>query len=66
MNDDKPVSMCACTGRSFAQLKELGSVEAAQAAGAGVGCGGCRPYLQLVFESGETAFAVNDPRISRN
>jgi len=63
MNDDKPVNMCACLNKSFAQLKELGSIEAARAAGAGVECCGCLPYLKIVFETGETEFAIEDPRI---
>ncbi|HKJ83384.1 MAG TPA: hypothetical protein VJ961_05105 [Mariprofundaceae bacterium] len=63
MSDDKPVNMCACLNQSFAQLKALGSLKAAEAAGAGVECGGCLPYLKLVFETGETAFAVDDPRL---
>jgi len=63
MNDDKPVNMCACLNKSFAQLKELGSLEAARAAGADVVCCGCLPYLKIVFETGETEFAIDDPRI---
>lgn len=65
MSDDKPVNMCACLNKTFAQLKELGSMEAAEKAGAGVECGGCLPYLKLVFETGETAFAIDDPRIPK-
>ena len=63
MQDEKPVNMCACLNKSFASLKELGSLEAAQAAGAGVECSGCLPYLKLMFETGETEFAIDDPRI---
>jgi len=63
MNDDKPVNMCACLNRSFAQLKELGSLEAAREAGAGVECCGCMPYLKIMFATGETEFAIEDPRI---
>lgn len=63
LDDDKPVNMCACLNRSFAELKKLGSLEAAHEAGAGVECAGCVPYLKLVFETGETAFAIDDPRI---
>lgn len=62
-NEDKPVNMCACLNRSFAELKKLGSLEAAHAAGAGVECSGCVPYLKLVFETGETEFAIDDPRL---
>ncbi len=61
---DRPVNQCACLGRSFASLAALGSMEAARKAGAGVECGGCLPYLKLVFETGETAFAVDDPRLT--
>lgn len=66
MNDacaDKPVNMCACLNRTFARLLELGSLEAAMAEGAGVECSGCLPYLKLAFETGETAFAIDDPRL---
>jgi len=28
-----------------------------------VECSGCVPYLKLVFETGETEFAIDDPRI---
>jgi len=63
MDDEKPVNMCACLNKSFVELKKLGSMEAAQAAGAGVECSGCVPYLKLVFETGETEFAIEDPRI---
>lgn len=61
--DDTPVNMCACLNRSFERLLELGSLEAAMAEGAGVECSGCLPYLKLAFETGETAFAIDDPRI---
>lgn len=63
MDDDKPVNMCACLNSSFVELKKLGSLEAAHAAGAGMECSGCVPYLKLVFETGETSFAIDDPRI---
>jgi len=65
MNPDKPVNKCACLNRSFASLKELGSLKAARKAGAGVECGGCIPYLKTVFETGETEFAIDDPRIPK-
>jgi len=63
LNNDKPVNMCACLNKSFAELKKLGSLQAAQQAGAGVECCGCLPYLKIVFETGETEFAIEDPRI---
>jgi len=66
MNDDKPVNMCACLNKTFAQLKALGSLEAAREAGAGVECCGCLPYLKIVFETGETEFAIEDPRIEED
>jgi hypothetical protein len=49
--------------KTFAQLKELGGLKAAMALGAGRECCGCLPYLKLVFKTGETEFAVEDPRI---
>lgn len=64
VNPDKPVNKCACLNKSFAQLMALGSLEAAHKAGAGVECGGCIPYLKLAFDTGETEFAIDDPRIS--
>ncbi len=60
---EEPVNMCACLNKSFAELKKLGSMQAAQKAGAGVECCGCLPYLKIVFETGETEFAIDDPRI---
>ena len=64
-NPNKPVNKCACLNRSFASLRELGSLEAARKAGAGVECGGCIPYLKVVFKTGETEFAIDDPRIPK-
>jgi len=66
MMDDETgirVDRCDCLGRRFAELLELGSLEAARSAGAGRECEGCLPYLRLAFETGETEFAVDDPRI---
>ena len=65
VNSDKPVNKCACLNRSFASLKGLGSLEATRKAGAGVECCGCIPYLKVVFETGETEFAIDDPRIPK-
>ena len=63
-DDDKPVDRCDCTGRSFAQLLAFGDLEAAMAeTGAGRECSGCLPYLKLAFATGETAFAIDDPRL---
>ncbi len=57
------VDRCDCLGRRFAELLRLGSLEAALAEGVGGECEGCLPYLRLAFETGETEFAVDDPRI---
>jgi hypothetical protein len=65
MSDDTPVNRCECIKRSFAQLLEFGSLEAAVAeTGAGRECAGCLPYLKLAFATGETAFAIDDPRLA--
>jgi len=66
MDDDKPVNMCACLNKSFVELKKLGSMQAAREAGAGVECCGCLPYLEIVFATGETEFAIDDPRIEED
>ncbi|HXH73159.1 MAG TPA: hypothetical protein VNI58_10130 [Mariprofundaceae bacterium] len=59
------VDRCECVNKTFAQLKEFGSLEAAQAAtGCGLECEGCMPYLKLMFASGETAFDLDDPRLA--
>ncbi len=63
MNEDKPVDRCDCLGKRFAELLELGSIEAAMEAGAGRECEGCLPWLKLAFATGETAFAIDDPRL---
>ncbi|MDT8377183.1 MAG: hypothetical protein RQ867_10675 [Mariprofundaceae bacterium] len=58
------VNRCECINKSFEQLKVYGSYEEARKqAGAGVECGGCVPYLKLAFATGETAFAIDDPRL---
>jgi hypothetical protein len=62
--DEKPVNRCDCTSRTFVQLLALGSLEAAmEETEAGRGCEGCLPYLKLAFATGETAFAIDDPRL---
>jgi len=58
------VNRCECLGKTFAQLREFGSLEAAIEAGAGGECEGCLPYLKLAFASGEDAFDLEDPRLS--
>jgi len=62
MSEDK-VNRCECMNKTFAQLKELGSLEAAIQAGAGVECEGCLPWLKLSFASGENELALEDPRL---
>ncbi len=62
---DEKVNRCECLGKTFAQLQELGSLEAAISAGAGKECEGCLPYLKLAFASGEDAFDLEDPRLSQ-
>jgi len=60
------VNRCECLNVSFEELKKLGSMEAARKAGAGVECGGCIPFLKIVFETGETAFDIDDPRAAED
>lgn len=57
------VNRCECMNKTFAQLHELGSLEAAIDAGAGVECEGCMPWLKLSFATGETKLALEDPRL---
>ncbi len=57
------VNRCECMRKTFAELKELGSLEAAMAAGAGTECEGCTPWLKLSFASGENELALDDPRL---
>ncbi len=61
---EEKVNRCACLGKTFANLKALGSLEAAIEAGAGQECEGCLPYLKLAFASGEDAFDLEDPRLT--
>jgi len=61
---EEKVNRCECLGKTFAKLRELGSLEAAMSAGAGLECEGCLPYLKLSFASGEDAFELEDPRLS--
>lgn len=64
MSEEALVDRCECVHRSFAELKAFGSLEAAQhATGCGLECEGCLPYLRLMFASGETEFALDDPRL---
>jgi hypothetical protein len=57
------VNRCECMHKTFAELKELGSLEAAMKAGAGMECEGCMPWLKLSFASGENELALDDPRL---
>ncbi len=67
MSEGKPVDRCDCINKSFEQLKAFGSFDAAiRNTGATMECGGCAAYLKLVFETGETEFAIADPRINND
>jgi bacterioferritin-associated ferredoxin len=63
-----PVRACICAGRTFSSLyaealrtgvTDLETLVCAT--GAGGGCGFCRPYLQRMLLTGETAFPVLAP-----
>ncbi len=63
--DEEQVNRCVCVGKTFEQLKAFENFEAAQAATrCGVECGGCIPYIKLMFASGETAFDIDDSRLA--
>jgi len=63
--DEEQVNRCECMGKTFEQLKSYDTFEAAQAAThCGIECGGCIPYIKLMFACGETAFDIDDPRLS--
>jgi len=64
MCEEEKVNRCECLGKTFAKLKEQGSLEDAVALGAGQECEGCLPYLKLSYASGEDAFDLEDPRLS--
>ncbi|MDQ6962366.1 MAG: hypothetical protein Q9M28_07505 [Mariprofundaceae bacterium] len=62
--DDRPVDRCECLGKNFADLRQYTSLEEAiEETEVGTQCSGCRPYLKLVFSTGETSFQVEDPRL---
>jgi len=63
---EEQVNRCECLGKTFAQLRALGSLEKAIEAGAGQECEGCLPYLKLAFASGEDAFDLEDARLSEH
>jgi len=63
--DEEQVNRCVCVGKTFELLKAFENFEAAQAATrCGVECGGCVPYIKLMFASGETAFDIDDSRLA--
>lgn len=67
MDDDMQVDRCDCIGVSFAILKSYGDIASAQkATECGIECGGCLPYLRLMFATGETSFDVDDPRLGNS
>ena len=57
-DDPRPIRRCVCADVSFEELARNGvrSIEEAEAWGCGVNCGLCRPYLERMVETGETAF----------
>jgi aromatic ring hydroxylase len=64
MSDDQ-VNRCECVHKTFEQLQAYHNFDAAQAAtGCGSECEGCMPYIKLMFACGETAFDLEDPRLS--
>jgi len=65
VSDDRPVDRCDCTGFKFAKLLEFGDVQTAMAeTESGRECEGCLAYMKLAFATGETAFAIDDPRLA--
>jgi len=62
---DEKVNRCECINKTFEQLKEYPDFAAAQSkTGCGLECEGCIPYLKLMFATGETAFEIDDARLS--
>lgn len=64
MCEEEKVNRCECLGKTFAKLKEMGSLKDAVTAGAGQECEGCLPYLKLAYASGEDVLDLEDPRLS--
>ena len=65
MSESKPVRACLCYPHTFEAIKALAALrqwstvrEITDVLGCGSGCGLCRPYLTLLLQTGETAFAV--------
>jgi bacterioferritin-associated ferredoxin len=59
--DPTPVRRCVCHDVTFAELRAAGVCNLEQAAdrfGAGTNCQTCVPYLEQMFETGETAFPI--------
>ena len=58
---DDPLSIrrCVCGDTTFEELVREGvrTMEEAENRGCGVNCGLCRPYLERMVATGETAFA---------
>lgn len=61
------VTRCVCYRRTFAELlaesRRNGWKTVAQiglGTGCGLGCGGCRPYLQAMLDTGATCFSVRE------
>jgi bacterioferritin-associated ferredoxin len=59
------VTRCVCYQKSFRELLQLArshgwstAAEISLETGCGLGCGGCRPYLEEMLRSGATCFAV--------
>ena len=62
---DEKVNRCECINMTFERLKQFDSFEDAQkATQCGIECGGCTPYLKLMFATGETAFEIDDARLA--
>lgn len=62
--DSRPVHKCVCENVTFAELLASGCAtceEAMERFGCGTWCGSCRPYLKLVFETGEVRFSILMP-----
>jgi bacterioferritin-associated ferredoxin len=57
----RPIRRCVCAGVTFETLKEQGvqSLEQAAEYDCGINCGRCRPYIQQMIETGETAFSAD-------
>lgn len=63
MLDAKPIKQCVCFDTPFEELKASGLrslSEIASTFGCSTKCGFCGPYINLMLETGEVAFAVSD------